>query len=163
MAYKEITDLLTASIESVIQNATVETGLEEDAAATETGSPSDDDMNSFHLQLVERVSVLEKTIAELKAKTFFSQVVGVLEKAIVERVGVLEKIIAEFKAKRCVSNKMKMLRSARSIDPAVLDPCKLSGGSAPGCGGGGQNKQAPPQQANEYSHGCSSIHHCRHG
>ncbi|KAK0593074.1 hypothetical protein LWI29_030345 [Acer saccharum] len=155
MAYKEITDLLTASIESVIQNATVETGLEEDAAATETGSPSDDDMNSFHLQLVERVSVLEKTIAELKSKTFFSQVV--------ERVGVLEKIIAELKAKRCVGNKMKMLRSARSIDPAVLDPCKLSGGSAPGCGGGGQNKQAPPQQANEYSHGCSSIHHCCHG
>ncbi|KAK0579171.1 hypothetical protein LWI29_022150 [Acer saccharum] len=32
---------------------------------------------------------------------------------------------------------------------AVLDPCKLSGNSALGCGGG-QNKQAPPQQANEY-------------
>ena len=47
---------------------------------------------------------------------------------------------------------------------AVLDPCKLSGGSAPRCGGGGQNRQAPPQQANEYSHGCSSIHqYCRHG
>ncbi|KAI9174757.1 hypothetical protein LWI28_022342 [Acer negundo] len=44
--------------------------------------------------------------------------------------------------------------AARSIDPAVLDPCKLSGGSAPGCGGG-QNKQA-----NKYSRGCSSIHRC---
>ncbi|KAK0591810.1 hypothetical protein LWI29_008548 [Acer saccharum] len=66
--YKEITDPLTASIESVTENATVETGLEEDAASTETGSPSDDDMDSFHLQLVERVSVLEKIIAELKAK-----------------------------------------------------------------------------------------------
>ncbi|KAI9169675.1 hypothetical protein LWI28_015916 [Acer negundo] len=47
--------------------------------------------------------------------------------------------------------------AARSIDLAVLDPCKLSGGSAPGCGGG-QNKQA-----NEYSRGCSSIHRCRQG
>ncbi|TXG49933.1 hypothetical protein EZV62_025808 [Acer yangbiense] len=45
---------------------------------------------------------------------------------------------------------------------AVLDPCKLSGNTAPGCGGG-QNKQAPPQQANEYNRGCSSIHRCCRG
>ncbi|TXG48101.1 hypothetical protein EZV62_027395 [Acer yangbiense] len=37
---------------------------------------------------------------------------------------------------------------------AILDPCKLSGNSAPGCGGG-QNKQAPPQQANEYDRGAA--------
>ncbi|KAK0591608.1 hypothetical protein LWI29_004804 [Acer saccharum] len=45
---------------------------------------------------------------------------------------------------------------------AVLDPCKLSGNTAPGCGGG-KNKQAPPQKANEYNRGCSSIHRCRRG
>ncbi|KAK0582408.1 hypothetical protein LWI29_025286 [Acer saccharum] len=68
MADKEVTDPLTASIESITENATVETGLEEDAAATETGSPIHDEMDSFHSQLVEGVSVLEKIIAELKAK-----------------------------------------------------------------------------------------------
>ena len=51
--------------------------------------------------------------------------------------------------------------AARSIDPAALDPCKLSGNSAPGCGV--QNKQAPPQQANEYNRGCSSVTRCRQG
>ncbi|KAK0578642.1 hypothetical protein LWI29_013660 [Acer saccharum] len=68
MADKEVTDPLTVSIESITENATVETGLEEDAAATETGSPIHDEMDSFHSQLVEGVSVLEKIIAELKAK-----------------------------------------------------------------------------------------------
>ncbi|KAK3199614.1 hypothetical protein Dsin_023029 [Dipteronia sinensis] len=88
MADKEVTkiiDPLTASIESVTQNATVETGLEtakEGAAATKTGSPSHD-MESFQgcesdddqyasemqeLQLEERVGELEKIFAELKAK-----------------------------------------------------------------------------------------------
>ncbi|KAK4835504.1 hypothetical protein QYF36_010633 [Acer negundo] len=62
MADKEVTDPLTASIESVTQNATVE-----DAGAIKTGSPSHD-LESFHLQLVERVSLLEKIVAEFKAK-----------------------------------------------------------------------------------------------
>ncbi|KAK4836612.1 hypothetical protein QYF36_025367 [Acer negundo] len=62
MADKEVTDPLTASIESVTQNATVE-----DGGAIKTGSPSHD-LESFHLQLVERVSLLEKIVAEFKAK-----------------------------------------------------------------------------------------------
>ncbi|KAK0600332.1 hypothetical protein LWI29_013843 [Acer saccharum] len=88
MADKEVTKFinpLTVLIENVTLNATVETGLEtakEDADATETGSPSRD-MESFQgsetdddqyeaeiqeLQIEERVSVLEKIFAELKAK-----------------------------------------------------------------------------------------------
>ncbi|KAI9198531.1 hypothetical protein LWI28_017488 [Acer negundo] len=51
--------------------------------------------------------------------------------------------------------------AARNIDPAVPDPCKLSGNSAPGCSV--QNMQASLQQDNEYSRGCSSINHCRQG
>ncbi|TXG48096.1 hypothetical protein EZV62_027390 [Acer yangbiense] len=44
---------------------------------------------------------------------------------------------------------------------ATVDPCKLSGNLALGCGV--QNKHAPPQQANEYSRGCSSVSRCRQG
>ncbi|KAI9186973.1 hypothetical protein LWI28_022947 [Acer negundo] len=72
-------------IENVTLNATVETGLEtakEDSDATETGSPShdtesfqgsetDDDQYEAEiqeLQIEERVSVLKKIFAELKAK-----------------------------------------------------------------------------------------------
>ncbi|KAI9187327.1 hypothetical protein LWI28_026827 [Acer negundo] len=90
MADKEVTKYinpLTVSIENVTLNATVETGLEtakEDADATETGSPSHD-MESFQgsetdddryeaeiqeLQIEERVSVLKKIFAELKAKRY---------------------------------------------------------------------------------------------
>ncbi|KAK4851157.1 hypothetical protein QYF36_012864 [Acer negundo] len=82
-------------IENVTLNATVETGLEtakEDTDATETGSPSHD-MESFQgsetdddqyeaeiqeLQIEERVSVLEKIFAELKAKICARAEVAVL-------------------------------------------------------------------------------------
>ncbi|KAL5773561.1 hypothetical protein ACOSQ2_013485 [Xanthoceras sorbifolium] len=48
--------------------------------------------------------------------------------------------------------------AVKYIDPRVLDPCKRSGASTPGCG---HNKNTPPQQANEYNRGCSAIHRCR--
>ncbi|KAL5755594.1 hypothetical protein ACOSP7_020007 [Xanthoceras sorbifolium] len=59
-----------------------------------------------------------------------------------------------------VANQVQVLGASRSIDPGVFDPCKISGGSAPGCG---YDKNAPPQAANEYNRGCSSIHRCRQG
>ncbi|KAL5734543.1 hypothetical protein ACOSP7_032404 [Xanthoceras sorbifolium] len=43
----------------------------------------------------------------------------------------------------------------------AVDPCKLSGGSAPGCVH--YKKKALLEQANEYNRGCSAIHRCRQG
>ncbi|KAL5733054.1 hypothetical protein ACOSP7_032392 [Xanthoceras sorbifolium] len=43
----------------------------------------------------------------------------------------------------------------------AVDPCKLSGGSAPGCIH--FRKKALREQANEYDRGCSAIHRCRQG
>ncbi|KAK3210689.1 hypothetical protein Dsin_015395 [Dipteronia sinensis] len=57
-----------------------------------------------------------------------------------------------------VTNQVQLGESKR-IDPTVLDPCKRSGGKAPGCGH--PDKNAPPQQANVYQRGCSIHHRCR--
>ncbi|KAK0592499.1 hypothetical protein LWI29_020330 [Acer saccharum] len=96
--------------------------------------------------LFDRQSIMEMMIDE-RPTVFAPMVVGDIKSqeivncyAAANSLSVISAAADIYKV-ACTPVKSIKVYYARSIDPAVLDPCKLSGGSAPGCGGGGQNKQ----------------------